>query len=177
MSTRPKVSLGIWAFGPMVTRFVPAGYKPEITEESMPEKVHRAVSGIGDLVDDYEFHYPGEINRDNLDDLRQALDGHGIYAVCAGLHVDPRFGKGGLSSVDDATRAEALRLTLEGVDLAGEIGAHYILCPGSRATTTPSRRRTASAGRGSPTRSGRRRTGRARTASSSSSSTRTPSRP
>ncbi len=75
MSTRPKVSLGIWAFGPMVTRFVPSGYKPDLTEEPMPEKVHRAVTGIGDLVDDYEFHYPGEINRDNLDDLRQALDG------------------------------------------------------------------------------------------------------
>jgi xylose isomerase len=130
MSTTPKISLGIWAFGPMVTRFVPGGYKPDLVAESMPEKVHRAVTGIGDLVDDYEFHYPGEINRDNLDELRQALDGHGIYAVCAGLHVDPRFGKGGLSSVDDATRAEALRLTLEGVDLAGEIGANYILWPG-----------------------------------------------
>ena len=24
-----KTSLGIWALGPMVTRFVPAGYQPE----------------------------------------------------------------------------------------------------------------------------------------------------
>jgi hypothetical protein len=24
-----KISLGIWAFGPMKTRFVPGGYKPE----------------------------------------------------------------------------------------------------------------------------------------------------
>ena len=25
----PKTSLGIWALGPMVTRFVPGGYQPE----------------------------------------------------------------------------------------------------------------------------------------------------
>ncbi|MEA2150954.1 MAG: hypothetical protein QOD69_2784, partial [Solirubrobacteraceae bacterium] len=25
-----KTSLGIWAMGPMVTRFNPAGYKPEL---------------------------------------------------------------------------------------------------------------------------------------------------
>jgi hypothetical protein len=24
-----KTSLGIWAFGPMVTRFVPGGYQPQ----------------------------------------------------------------------------------------------------------------------------------------------------
>ena len=50
----------------------------------MPEKVHRAVDGLGDLMDDYEFHYPGELNRDNLDDVRAALGGHGIYAIAGG---------------------------------------------------------------------------------------------
>ena len=34
-----------------------------------------------------------------------ALDGHGIYCVCSGLHLDTRFAKGGFSSPDDATRA------------------------------------------------------------------------
>ena len=32
-----KTSLGIWAFGPMVTRFVPGGYKPELAKEPMPD--------------------------------------------------------------------------------------------------------------------------------------------
>ena len=90
-----KTSLGIWALGPMVTRFVPGGYQPE-RSEPIAEKVHRAVEGLGDLMDDYEFHYPGELNRDNLDEVREALDGHGIYAIASGLHLDPRFGKGGL---------------------------------------------------------------------------------
>src|ERR671930_321057 len=78
-----KTSLGIWALGPMVTRFVPGGYQPE-RSEPVAEKVHRAVTGLGDLMDDYEFHYPGELKRDNLDAVSGALDGHGIYAVAGG---------------------------------------------------------------------------------------------
>jgi len=132
-----KTSLGIWAFGPMVTRFVPGGYQPDKREEPMPEKVHRAVSGLGDLMDDYEFHYPGELNRDNLDDVRSALDGHGIYAVAGGLHVDERFQKGGLTSLDDAVRAEALRILLDAADLAGEIGAQMIVWPGGEGYNYP----------------------------------------
>ncbi len=125
-----KTSLGIWALGPMVTRFVPGGYQPEHAGDSTADKVRRAVEGLGDLMDDYEFHYPQELSRDNLDEVRAALDGHGIYCLATGLHLDPRFGKGGLSSPDDAVRAEALRLTLEAADLAGEIGANLILWPG-----------------------------------------------
>ncbi len=125
-----KTSLGIWAFGPMVTRFVPGGYQPQHAGESTAEKVRRAVEGLGALMDDYEFHYPQELSPKNLDDVRAALDGHGIYTVCSGLHLDPRFGKGGLSSPDDAVRDAALALTLEAVDFAGELGAHFILWPG-----------------------------------------------
>jgi xylose isomerase len=132
-----KTSLGIWALGPMVTRFVPGGYQPERRDEPVAEKVHRAVGGLGDLMDDYEFHYPGELNRDNLDEVRAALDGHGIYAIAGGLHVDPRFGKGGLTSLDDSVRAEALRLLLEAADLAGDIEAQMIIWPGGEGFNYP----------------------------------------
>ncbi len=125
-----KTSLGIWALGPMITRFVPMGYQPEHTNESTAYKVHRAVEGLGDLMDDYEFHYPGELNPDNLDEVRGALDGHGIAAVCTGLHTDSRFGRGGLTSPDAATRAEARRLTRETADMAGAVGANMICWPG-----------------------------------------------
>jgi xylose isomerase len=131
-----KTSLGIWALGPMITRFVPGGYQPE-RSEPVAEKVHRAVAGLGDLMDDYEFHYPGELNRDNLADIQAALDGHGIYAIASGLHVDPRFGKGGLSSLDDSIRAEAIRLNLEAADLAGELGAQMIVWPGGEGYNYP----------------------------------------
>src|SRR5919109_3764212 len=105
----------------MVTRFVPVGYKPERDGQTTSERVHEAVDGLGDLIDDYEFHYPQELSPDNLDEVRAALDGHGIYTVCTGLHLDARFGRGGLVSPDRETREEAVRLTLEAVDFAGEL--------------------------------------------------------
>jgi xylose isomerase len=125
-----KTSLGIWAFGAMATRFNPGGYKPELQEATTVEKVRTAVEGLGELMDDYEFHYPQELSRDNLDDVRAALDGHGIYAVATGTHLNPRYGKGGLSALDDAVRDAALAEALEAAALAGEIGAQMILWPG-----------------------------------------------
>jgi xylose isomerase len=125
-----KTSLGIWAFGNMATRFNPAGYKPELSGRSTADKVRTAVEGLGDLIDDYEFHYPQELSPDNLDEVRDELDGHGIYCIASGLHLDPRFGKGGFCSPDDATRDEALRLTREAIDLAAEVGAQMIIWPG-----------------------------------------------
>jgi xylose isomerase len=130
MSNGLKTSLGIWAFGPMVTRFVPGGYKPEYANETTVERVRRAVEGLEDLIDGYEFHYPQELNEDNLDEVRDALDGHDIYCLATGLHLDPRFGRGGLVSPDDATRAEARRRTAAAIDFAGELGAHFIIWPG-----------------------------------------------
>src|SRR3954447_12172790 len=114
----------------MATRFNPGGYKPDLAGASTVDKVRTAVDGLGDLIDDYEFHYPQELSRDNLDDVRDALDGHGIYAVAGGLHLDPRFGKGGLSSPDDRIREDALRITLDAAEFAGEIGSQMIIWPG-----------------------------------------------
>jgi xylose isomerase len=125
-----KTSLGIWAFGSMATRFNPGGYKPELGGISTAQKVCTAVEGLGELIDDYEFHYPQELSRENLEAVQGALDGHGIYCIASGLHLDPRFGKGGFCSLDDATRDEALRLTQEAIDLAADVGAQLIIWPG-----------------------------------------------
>ena len=125
-----KTSLGIWALGPMVTRFVPAGYQPQWAGESTVERVRRAVAGLGDLIDGYEFHNPGELDETNLEEITEALGGHDIYAVASGLHLDSRFGRGALTSPDPATREEARRRTVAAADLAGSIGAHFIVWPG-----------------------------------------------
>jgi len=125
-----KTSLGIWALGTMVTRFVPGGYQPQWAGEPTADKVARAVEGLGDLMDGYEFHYPYELNADNLDAVRASLGGHDVYCIATGLHLDPMFGKGGLSSPDDAVRAEAVRRTVDAIDFAGELGAHFIIWPG-----------------------------------------------
>src|SRR6266699_1527827 len=125
-----KTSLGIWAFGTMATRFVPGGYQPQWAGEGTAAKVGRAVDGLGDLIDGYEFHYPAELSPENLDDVRGVLGEHDIYCLATGLHLDPLFGKGGLCSPDDAVRDEALRRTREAIDFAGEVGAHFIIWPG-----------------------------------------------
>src|SRR3954447_17609428 len=125
-----KTSLGIWAFGAMATRFNPGGYKPEPLGSSTAQRVRTAVEWLGDLMDEYESHYPQKLSRDSLDDVREALDGHGIYAVATGTHLNPRFGKGGLSSLDDAVRSEALAEALDAAAFAGELGSTMILWPG-----------------------------------------------
>jgi xylose isomerase len=125
-----KTSLGIWAFGPMVTRFFPIGFKPNVTGETTVQKVERAVGGLGDLSDSYEFHYPQELSRENLEEVKRALGGRDIYCLCSGLHLDPVFGRGGLSSPDDKVRALALERTLEAAHFAGELGAHFTIWPG-----------------------------------------------
>src|SRR5215217_6830456 len=125
-----KTSLGIWALGPMVTRFVPVGYQPEWAGQTTVERVRRAVDGLGDLIDGYEFHYPGELDESNLEEIRGALGDHDIYALASGLHPDPRFGRGGLTSPDPDIRADARRRTVAAAELAGSIGAHFIVWPG-----------------------------------------------
>jgi xylose isomerase len=114
----------------MATRFNPGGYKPDLAGATTADKVRTAVEGLGDLMDDYEFHYPQELSPDNLDAVREALDGHGIYAVATGTHLNPRYGKGGLSSPDDAVRNAALAEALDVASFAGEIGSQMILWPG-----------------------------------------------
>ena len=134
-----KTSLGIWAFGPMVTRFVPGGYQAEHSYEAEPvaEKVHRAVEGLGELIDGYEFHYPDELSPENLDEVRSALGDHDIYCIAGGLHLNPRFGRGGLVNPDPAIRDEARRILREAAEFAGSLGAHLIVWPGGEGYNYP----------------------------------------
>ena len=63
----PKNSVGVWAFGPAVTRFVPPGYHPEVAGEPMVDKTRRVAEGLSDLLDGLEYHYPGEVNEENAE--------------------------------------------------------------------------------------------------------------
>jgi xylose isomerase len=132
-----KTSLGIWALGPMVTRFVPGGYQPEHAHESTTEKVERAVGGLGDLMDGYEFHYPGELSESNLDEVRAALGGHAVACIATGLHVDERFGRGGLTNPDEGLRREALDIVLRAADFAAVCDANLICWPGGEGYNYP----------------------------------------
>jgi xylose isomerase len=134
-----KTSLGIWAFGPMITRFVPVGYQPDHSYETEPvaEKVHRAVSGLGDLIDGYEFHYPNELSPENLDEVQAALEGHDVYCIAGGLHLNPRFGRGGLVNPDERIRSDARSIIREAAEFAGSLGANLIIWPGGEGYNYP----------------------------------------
>src|SRR2546423_11597257 len=124
----------------MITRFVPAGYQPEHGYEPEPvaEKVHRAVEGLGDLMDGSSFHHPNELSPDNLADVRAALGSdHDIYCIAGGLHLDPRFGRGGLVNPDARLRDEARKMVRQAAEFAGSLGAHLIIWPGGEGYNYP----------------------------------------
>src|SRR5712671_8220910 len=83
--TQVKNSVGIWAFGPNATRFVPGGYHPEVVHEDMVTRTKRVVAGLADLVDGLEYHYPGEVNEDTVEAIKAALGPMDIYCIAAGL--------------------------------------------------------------------------------------------
>jgi xylose isomerase len=128
---RVKNSVGIWAFGPNATRFVPGGYHPEAIHEDMVARTRRVVDGLADLVDGLEYHYPGEINEDTLDAIRSALGPMDIYCLAAGLHPNPYYALGAFVNPDATKRRKAIDTLKRGVDLAAAIGAHFIIWPGA----------------------------------------------
>jgi xylose isomerase len=129
----PKNSVGIWAFGPNYTRFVPPGYHPEAALETMVERTKRVVNGLADILDGVEYHYPGEVNEENVDQVLDVLKGYGIElpVVASGLHPDPTYALGSLINPDPALRKQAVQTNLRGVELAGSIGANFIIWPGA----------------------------------------------
>lgn len=134
---RVKNSVGIWSFGPNATRFMPSGYHPEAVDEEMPDKVRRVVDGIGDLVDGYEFHYPGEINEDNVDEVREALGPADLYAVALGLFSNPRYARGTFINPEKSLREESVSLAKKGVELAAACGSKFIIWPGGEGYNYP----------------------------------------
>ena len=134
---RVKNSVGIWAFGPNATRFMPSGYHQIAVEEDMVTKVRRVVKGLGDLVDGYEFHYPGEANEKNVSQVEKALGQADIYALALGLFSDPKYALGSFINPDERLRKESIEIAKNGVTLASKIGARFIIWPGGEGYNYP----------------------------------------
>jgi xylose isomerase len=128
-----KNSVGVWAFGPAVTRFVPPGYHHEVADEGMVEKTERVADGLSDLLDGLEYHYPGEVNEENAAQILDVLRGHGmdLPVVAAGLHPDPTYRLGALTNPNEKLRRQGIDALKRGVDLAAEVGANFIIWPGA----------------------------------------------
>jgi xylose isomerase len=129
----PKNSVGVWAFGPAVTRFVPPGYHPEAAGEPMVDKTRRVAEGLSDLLDGLEYHYPGEVNEENVEEILLVLKEHGmdLPVIAAGLHTDPTYALGAFVNPDDGLRRQGIDTLKRGVDLCAQVGANFIIWPGA----------------------------------------------
>lgn len=134
---RVKNSVGIWAFGGNATRFVPGGYQPRAGRETMFQRTARAVAGLGDIVDGFEYHYPGEVNEKTLGKIQGLLGGCDIYCVALGLFSDPKYCHGSFINPSPKIRKEVRAITRAGIELAAGIGAHFIIWPGSEGYNYP----------------------------------------
>ncbi|MBI2941393.1 MAG: TIM barrel protein [Chloroflexi bacterium] len=136
-TNRLKNSVGIWAFGPNATRFMSGGYHPGAVGESVVDRTRRAVDGLGKLVDGYEFHYPGEINEGNVEQIRRALGQADIYAIPLGVFSNPRYALGSLVNPDPALREETIKICEGAIDLCQALGAKFLIWPGGEGYNYP----------------------------------------
>ncbi len=125
-----KTSIGIWAFGPLGTRFLYAGYHPEFANEQPVERARRVAYGLHDLYDGIELHYPNEIDEDNADDIVAAIAPMDVYCIATGSHTFSKHARGAMTNPSREIREEAKAANRRAIDLAGELGAHYIIWPG-----------------------------------------------
>jgi xylose isomerase len=125
-----KTSIGIWAFGTLGTRFLLAGYKPEVANEDPVDRARRVADGLSDLYDGLEFHYPGEINEENMEAIVEAIKPMDVYCIASGAHTIPKHGRGALTNPDGGVRVEARAANRRAIDLAAQLGAHMIIWPG-----------------------------------------------
>jgi xylose isomerase len=128
-----KNSVGVWAFGPAVTRFVPPGYHHEVADEPMVDKTERVAAGLNDLLDGLEYHYPGEVNEDNVDEVTRVLAAHAmdLPVIAAGLHADPTYALGVFVNPDGDLRRQGIDTLRRGIDLCAEVGASFVIWPGA----------------------------------------------
>jgi xylose isomerase len=130
MTEQLKSSIGIWAFGTLGTRFLLSGYHPEVANEGAVDRARRASSGLSDLYDGLELHYPNEIDEDNAAQIVDAIKPMDIYCIASGAHTFPKHGRGALTNPDPGIREEARASLRRAADLCAELGAHLIIWPG-----------------------------------------------
>ena len=132
-----KNSVGIWTFGINPTRFMPGGYHPEYRRESIPDKTKRAIDGLGDLVDGFEYHYPGEINEENYHQILKSLGKKDIYCIPLGTFCLPQYARGGFINPDKKKRREVIQICKGAIDLAKKTKSHVIIWPGGEGYNYP----------------------------------------
>jgi len=116
---RVKNSLGIWALGAKITRFVPAGYHPDAGRESMVDKTSERQTGCTTSSTASSFTVPEKSTRTT------SMESSTLPVIASGLHADPTYASGSLSNPDDSLRRRAIDTNKKGVELATQVGASF----------------------------------------------------
>lgn len=119
-----RFSTGIWVFGAGIERFAPMGYK---TIKTIADLINEAAK-VEDLRG-LEFHYPTEVDEENVKLIKDVLLSHNIKAVAIApvLSQEAYWARGALSALDDNVRKKAVDRCRKSVDIAREIGAEILI--------------------------------------------------
>ncbi|MCS7110839.1 MAG: TIM barrel protein [Ignisphaera sp.] len=119
-----RFSTGIWVFGAGVERFAPTGYKAARTTVDL---IYEAAK-VEDL-QGLEFHYPTEVNEENVRLVRDALSSHNIKSVGIApvLSQESQWARGALSALDEDTRRRAVDRCRRAVDIARTLDAEILI--------------------------------------------------
>ncbi|MFG3214971.1 sugar phosphate isomerase/epimerase family protein [Streptomyces tendae] len=112
---------GMWSFGRIIDRYATDGYGPEVSTLRTIE----IAAETGELTG-LDLNYPFDPDV-SVDDVRKALDAHGLKAVnITPVIYDRGFRNGAFTGPDAATRHRAIDLGHEAVEVAHTLGARYV---------------------------------------------------
>ncbi|MDK6028325.1 sugar phosphate isomerase/epimerase family protein [Ignisphaera sp. 4213-co] len=119
-----RFSTGIWVFGAGIERFAPMGYKSAKPIVDLIKDASK-VDGLTGL----EFHYPTEVNEENVKDVKNTLSVYNFKAVGIApvLSQEAQWAKGALSALNENTRRKAIDRCKKAIDIARELGAEILI--------------------------------------------------
>ncbi|MBU0478569.1 sugar phosphate isomerase/epimerase [bacterium] len=134
-----KFAAGHWCAGDFCDRFAPLGYNSnkENFKSDIVSQIQRvAEAGIAGI----EFHESVFIDKNYkkdqkvIDEVKKALKKYKITPtnMNTNLWTDPKWKFGGITNANSAVRKDALKIALQGVEIAKEVGCISVaLWPGS----------------------------------------------
>ena len=134
-----KFAAGHWCAGDFADRFAPVGYNSDdpAFDSGIVAQIERvALAGIQGI----EFHEQVFIDRKykkdpaKVESVREALDRYHVTPtnMNTNLFTDPKWKLGGVTNANRSIRQAALRVALQGVEIAKEVGCKSVsLWPGS----------------------------------------------
>lgn len=105
--TPNKLAVGLWVFGIVPDRFLPAGYQPDL---ELPEKLRR----IGEIpgVAGVEIPFGPILTNDNIDHVNKLVNDNGLSVSSVTVNVTghKKWARGSVTSPDPTVRRQAIDL-------------------------------------------------------------------